>query len=99
MTITKADIVETISRQMAPNITKRDVGRIVQLFIEELCRALQEGNRVEIRGFGVLSTKLRKPKVARNPRTKATVNIPPRRVPVFKASRLLKASMMRSGLQ
>lgn len=99
MTITKADIVETISRQIAPNITKRDVGRIVQLFIEELCRALQEGNRVEIRGFGVLSTKLRKPKVARNPRTKATVNIPPRRVPVFKASRLLKASLMRSGLQ
>lgn len=99
MTITKADIVETISRQMAPNITKRDVGRIVQLFIEELCRALQEGNRVEIRGFGVLSTKLRKPKVARNPRTKATVNIPPRRVPVFKASRLLKGSLMRSELQ
>lgn len=99
MTITKADIVETISRQMAPNITKRDVGRIVQLFIEELCRALQEGNRVEIRGFGVLSTKLRKPKVARNPKTKATVNIPPRRVPVFKASRLLKGSLMRSELQ
>lgn len=99
MTITKADIVETISRQMAPNITKRDVGRIVQLFIEELCRALQEGNRVEIRGFGVLSTKLRKFKVARNPRTKATVNIPPRRVPVFKASRLLKGSLMRSELQ
>lgn len=96
MTITKADIVETISRSMAPNITKRDVGRIVQLFIEELCRALQEGNRVEIRGFGVLSTKLRKPKIARNPRTKATVNIPPRRVPVFKASRLLKASLMKS---
>ncbi|MGQ9679060.1 MAG: HU family DNA-binding protein [bacterium] len=98
MTITKADIVETISRQMAPNITKRDVGRIVQLFIEELCRTLQEGNRVEIRGFGVLSTKLRKPKVARNPRTKATVNIPPRRVPVFKASRLLKASLIKGGL-
>ncbi len=96
MTITKADLVETIARQMAPNITKRDVGRIVQLFIDELCRALQEGNRVEIRGFGVLATKLRKPKVARNPRTKATVNIPPRRVPVFKASRLLKASLMRS---
>ncbi len=96
MTITKADLVETIARQMAPNITKRDVGRIVQLFIDELCRALQEGNRVEIRGFGVLATKLRKPKVARNPRTRATVNIPPRRVPVFKASRLLKASLMRS---
>jgi integration host factor subunit beta len=69
----------------------------VQLFIDELCRALQEGNRVEIRGFGVLSTKLRKPKLARNPKTKAPVNIPPRRVPVFKASRLLKASLIRSS--
>lgn len=95
MTITKADLVETISRQMAPTITKRDVGRIVQLFIDELCRALQEGNRVEIRGFGVLATKLRKPKVARNPKTRTPVNIPPRRVPVFKASRLLKASLMK----
>lgn len=97
MTITKADLVETIARQMAPTITKRDVGRIVQLFIDELCRALQEGNRVEIRGFGVLATKLRKPKLARNPKTKAPVNIPPRRVPVFKASRLLKANLMRGG--
>lgn len=98
MTITKADLVETISRQMAPNITKRDVGKIVQLFIDELCKTLQDGNRVEIRGFGVLSTKLRKPKVARNPKTKEPVNIPPRRVPVFKASRLLKASLMKGGL-
>lgn len=94
MTITKADLVETIARQMAPAITKRDVARIVQLFIDELCRALQEGNRVEIRGFGVLATKLRKPKLARNPRTKAPVTVPVRRVPVFKASRLLKASLI-----
>lgn len=93
MTITKADLVETISRHMAPAITKRDVARIIQLFIDELCRALQEGNRVELRGFGVLSTKLRKPKLARNPRTKAPVSLPPRRVPVFKASRLLKNSL------
>ncbi|MBM3314396.1 integration host factor subunit beta [candidate division WOR-3 bacterium] len=98
MTITKADLVETIARQMAPNITKRDVGRMTQMFIDEICRTLQEGNRIEIRGFGVLSTKLRKPKVARNPKTKEPVNIPPRRVPVFKASRLLKSSLMKGGV-
>lgn len=97
MTVTKADMVETISRQMAPNITKRDVGRIVQMFIDETGRTLLEGNRIEIRGFGVFSTKLRKPKLARNPKTKDPVNIPPRRVPVFKASRLLKASLMKGG--
>ena len=98
MTVTKADLVEKITREVTPNITKRDVARIVQLFIDEMCNTLIEGNRIEIRGFGVLNTKLRKPKVARNPKTKEPVNIPPRRVPVFKASRLLKASLMKGGL-
>ena len=97
MTVTKADLVEKIAERVAPNITKRDAARIVQMFIDEMCKMLLEGNRIEIRGFGVMSTKLRKPKVARNPKTKEPVNIPPRRVPVFKASRLLKASLMKGG--
>lgn len=97
MTVTKADLVEKIARQVAPNITKRDVARIVQMYIDETCNTLREGNRIEIRGFGVMTTKLRKPKVARNPKTKEPVNIPPRRVPVFKASRLLKQSLMKGG--
>jgi nucleoid DNA-binding protein len=98
MTVTKADLVEKITQQVQPNITKRDVTRIVQMFIDEICLTLKDGNRIEIRGFGVMSTKLRKPKVARNPKTKEPVNIPPRRVPVFKASRLLKSSLMKGGL-
>jgi len=95
MTVTKADLVEKIAARVAPNITKRDASRIVQMFIDDVCDTLREGNRIEIRGFGVLAIKLRKPKVARNPKTKEPVNIPPRRVPVFKASRLLKASLMK----
>jgi integration host factor subunit beta len=93
MTITKAELVETVAREVAPRITKRDVSRIVQTLIDEICNTLTEGNRIELRGFGVFNTKLRRPKLARNPHTKEPVNIPPRRVPVFKASRLLKARM------
>jgi integration host factor subunit beta len=93
MTITKAELVETVAREVAPRITKRDVSRIVQALIDEMCNTLTEGNRIELRGFGVFNTKLRRPKLARNPHTKEPVNIPPRRVPVFKASRLLKARM------
>jgi integration host factor subunit beta len=94
MTITKAELVETIARQVAPRITNSDVTKIVQSLIDEICGTLGEGNRIELRGFGVFNTKLRRPKLARNPHTKETVNIPPRRVPVFKASRLLKANML-----
>ena len=94
MTITKAELVETVARDVAPRITKRDVSRIVQALIDEMCKTLVDGNRIELRGFGVFNTKLRRPKLARNPHTKEPVNIPPRRVPVFKASRLLKSSML-----
>jgi len=94
MTVTKAELVENVSREVAPRITKRDVARIVQTLLNEICRTLVDGNRIELRGFGVLNTKLRRPKLARNPHTREPVSIPPRRVPVFKASRLLKASMM-----
>jgi nucleoid DNA-binding protein len=97
MTITKADLVEEIAKVMAPRITKRDVGRIIQKFLDEIIKTLVAGNRIELRGFGILNTKLRKPKVARNPKTKAPVPIPTRRVPVFKASRLLKAAIEKSG--
>ena len=97
MTITKANLVEEVSKEMAPRITKRDVGRIVQRFIDEMIKTLVQGNRIEIRGFGVFNTKLRKPKLARNPKTKEPVNIPPRRVPVFKASRLLKSTIAKGS--
>lgn len=90
MTITKADLVQVIANEMAPKISRRDVGRIVQRFLDEMCKALTDGNRIELRGFGILNTKLRKPKIARNPKTKAPVNLPTRRVPVFKSSSILR---------
>jgi nucleoid DNA-binding protein len=99
MTITKADLVEEVSKEMSPRITKRDVGRIIQRFIDEILKTLVQGNRIEIRGFGIFNTKLRKPKLARNPKTKEPVHIPTRRVPVFKASRLLKATIAKGSSQ
>ena len=86
MTITKADLVETISRQMSPSITKRDVGKIVQMFIDEVCKTLQEGNRIEIRGFGSFSVKTWRARTARNPRTGAFVEVRQKRFPVFRKS-------------
>ncbi|MEO0093322.1 MAG: HU family DNA-binding protein [candidate division WOR-3 bacterium] len=97
MTITKANLVEEVAKEMAPRITKRDVSRIVQKFLDAMIQSLVKGDRIEIRGFGILKTKLRKPKVARNPKTNQPVNIPTRRVPVFKASRLLKAKIAKGS--
>jgi integration host factor subunit beta len=52
--------------------------------------ALVEGNRIEIRGFGSFATKLYKPYTGRNPRTGATIQVPPKRLPCFKAGKETK---------
>jgi len=56
--------------------------------------ALIEGNRIEVRGFGVLETRDTKPKPAvRNPRTGEIVYVPARRKTHFKPGKELKKAM------
>ena len=57
---------------------------------EEVTDAMSRGDRVELRGFGAFSVKKRDARVGRNPRTGEAVEVPARRVPVFKVSKELK---------
>jgi len=86
--MTKADLVEEISKETG--LSKKDTGVIVNLIIENITRALAEGEKVELRGFGSFKVKSRKARRARNPRTGASVDVPAKLVPYFKASNELK---------
>jgi nucleoid DNA-binding protein len=96
MTITKYEIVNKIYNQLKPKITRSDILKIVQMFIDEISNSVLAGNRVELRDFGVFSTKLRKPKLGRNPKTNQPVPIPPRLVITFKPGRNLKAKLTKT---
>jgi integration host factor subunit beta len=61
-----------------------EVERIVDIFFNQIIQRLAEGGRVELRGFGAFSTRERNPRKGRNPRTGASVDVPPKRVPYFK---------------
>ena len=50
-------------------------------------------DKVELRGFGSFKVKTRRARLARNPRTGASVNVPARRVPYFKSSNELKGRL------
>ena len=71
-------------------ITAKDVADTVDEFLNAVCKALSAGKHIEIRGFGTFKVKDRKSRVARNPRTGDPVNVPARKVPVFKVSKELK---------
>jgi integration host factor subunit beta len=89
--MTKADLVEEIARNTG--LSKKDTSIVVNMIIENVCKALAEGDKVELRGFGSFKVKSRKPRKARNPRTGDAVDVPAKLVPYFKASNELKSKV------
>ena len=87
--MTKADIVRMIAQ--STGLTKTDTSAVVDGFIEAVIEALQEGEHIEIRGFGTFKSVSRAPRTGRNPRTGSEVKILRRRAPVFKPSKDLRA--------
>ena len=87
--MTKAELVELICQ--GSGLSKKDTGVVVDLILENISRALCEGDKVELRGFGSFKVKERRSRKARNPRTGAAVDVPSKLVPYFKASNELKS--------
>lgn len=83
-TTTKADIVNSIAT--TTGMTKVETKAIVEGVFSAVMSALETGNRIELRGFGVFTVKSRKSRMARNPRTGEPVALEKRYVPVFKSS-------------
>ncbi len=84
----KKDIVEEVAQKTGLN--KSIVREITDKFLMVLYKALEEGKRVELRGFGVFEVKKVKGRKGRNPKTGETVFIPDRSKVVFKISKLYK---------
>ena len=91
-TITKKDLARSVADTLGckNNLTLQ----MVDSLFEAMRETLIEGNRIEIRGFGVLEVKDTKPKpAARNPRTGEVVYVPARRKTHFKPGKQLKEAL------
>lgn len=86
--MTKAELVDLITGTTGMN--RRDTVTVVNLIMENIGNALAGGDKVELRGFGSFKVKSRRSRLARNPRTGDSVDVPAKRVPYFKASNELK---------
>jgi integration host factor subunit beta len=92
MTTTKKDLALKISDRLG--VRKQLAYEIVDTLFKAMRDSLVDGNRIEIRGFGVLGIKPTKPKpAARNPRTGEIVYVPARRKSYFKAGVLIKKAL------
>ena len=85
----KSELVDQIAEKN-PHLYHRDVERIVNAVLDEIVRAMGEGDRVELRGFGAFSVKARQARTGRNPRTGSAVDVSAKKVPFFKTGKELR---------
>lgn len=84
----KIDIVKRVAQHL--KLKDAEALAVVDAIIEGMKETICQDGRLEIRDFGVFQTKMRKPRVGRNPRDRKEYPIPPRRVVTFKLGKELK---------
>jgi len=87
--VTKSELIELLAADQ-PQLAYRDVELAVKGLLDRLSRALIEGDRIEIRGFGSFSLHYRPSRIGRNPKTGDSVRVPDKHVPHFKPGRDLR---------
>ena len=86
MAIVKSNLLKQLSNNY-PNFLKKDLEKFTDIILIEIKKSLRRGDRVELRGFGVFSTKIQKARISRNPKTGEKVNTPQKKTIHFKMSK------------
>lgn len=89
MALTKSELIERITSRQT-QLSPKDVELAVKTMIEEMADTLANGGRIEIRGFGSFSLHFRAPRLGRNPKTGASVELHGKYVPHFKPGKELR---------
>ena len=85
----KSELIDMLHDEFGRTILKSDITRAVDTIFEQITNHMAQGNRVELRGFGVFSGKTYDARIGRNPRTGTAVDVPEKTRPVFRASKLI----------
>ena len=85
----RSELLEKLANEN-PELKPDEIEKIVDLFFNQITQKLAEGGRIELRGFGAFSTRQRKPRIGRNPRTGESVEVPAKRVPYFKPGKEIR---------
>ncbi len=86
MAIVKSKLLKQLSKNY-PNFLKKDLEKFSNIILKEIKQTLKRGERVELRGFGVFSTKIQKARISRNPKTGEKVNTPEKKTIHFKMAK------------
>ena len=88
----KSDLVHKISKKLVL-LKKNDIDEATDKLTDLISTTLIKKDRVEIRGFGSFSTRERKARLARNPKTGSSITVSSKFHPYFRASKSLRESL------
>ena len=71
-----------------PNLLRKDAEKILEIIFLEMSEALCRGENIEIRGFGIFKTTIKKARIGRNPKNSKLVQIPEKRAIKCKMSKI-----------
>lgn len=86
---TKSELIERLTSKFT-QLQQRDIDVSVRIILEAMISALNQGRRIEIRGFGSFTINRRPARIGRNPKSGQHVSIPAKSVPHFKAGKQLR---------
>jgi integration host factor subunit beta len=97
--MTKADLIAVVADKLKFPWARAEL--LVDQVFSCMTQALQEGDGIEIRGFGSFTVRDYKAYEGRNPRTGDTVHVRPKRLAFFKVGKELRerVNQSRQGVQ
>jgi len=87
----KAELIAAVAQ--TAGLTKKDADKAVSAVVDVITKALVEGDKVQLVGFGTFETRERNAREGKNPQTGEKITIAASTVPAFKAGRALKEAV------
>lgn len=85
----KSELVAILNLKL-PELQGKDVALAIDCIMGQMVDGLAQGRRIEIRGFGSFSVRHRPPRLARNPKTGESVDLPAKVATHFKPGKELR---------
>ena len=87
--MTKSELILKITKKNS-FLYQKDIHKIIDTLFFSITKALDNDDRVELRGFGTFTTKHRNARIGRNPKTGEPVAIPKKKLAFFKMGKSMK---------
>ncbi|MGB8517225.1 MAG: integration host factor subunit beta [Gallionella sp.] len=95
--MTRSELIARLA-ELHPQLLSTDSELVVKTILEAMSNTLARGGRIEIRGFGSFSLNYRPSRLGRNPKTGASVKVPAKYTPHFKAGKEMRERVAESYL-